>query len=531
MLTFGSLFAGVGGFDIGLERAGWKCKWQVEWDANCQQTLSHHWPDVPKWWDVSDTSGYELYPVDVITFGSPCQDLSVAGKRAGLDGGRSGLFFQAIRIIKEMQHATGGAFPKWAIWENVPGALSSRNGDDFEAVLKEMADLGAHFVEWAVLDAQFFGVPQRRRRVFVVACLDSAAAERCGSQILTVGEGRPGNSKKGKQARKSPAGQVAAGFGNSGFERWAERSEAITLSARDHKSPNNIVVNDVAPTLRSGGDGGVPSSRGEHLVVQETIHSFDTQFGSNANVFEDVAPTLKATQTSPSVAGNLESRATPIVIERAAFNQGENAKYPAVIEESDVMRPLVARGPHAVAQEEMYVLDGTRVDDVRVYDDGMTPTLKNRMGTGGNNVPFLAIPIQDGREIEKNQNGLGIAEDGAPAYTLDQTGAQAVAYSIREDAKANTFSATEITTARALSALRPSVQSHHAQTFIAEPTMTVRRLTPIECERLMGWPDNHTLHRADGKKNADTTRYKMCGNGVASPVANWIATQINKRIS
>lgn len=227
------------------------------------------------------------------------------------------------------------------------------------------------------------------------------------------------------------------------------------------------------------------------------------------------------------------------------------------------------------------IIDGTRVDDVRVYE-GPVQTLKERMGTGGNNVPVIAIPIQDGRDMEKKQNGLGVGGEGDPAYTLDQTGAQAVAYSIREDATANTFSATEIETARSLSAVRPSVQSHHAQTFITqaydeyndklggdvhhalragtkqstgvlvngeiaatlrsggdggvpssrgehlaiEPTMQVRRLTPIECERLMGWPDNHTLYRADGGVNSDTARYKMCGNGVASPVAQWIAEQI-----
>lgn len=178
------------------------------------------------------------------------------------------------------------------------------------------------------------------------------------------------------------------------------------------------------------------------------------------------------------------------------------------------------------------IIDGRRVDDVRVTTEPVY-TLEARMGTGGNNVPMVAIPIQDGREMEKKQNGLGVGGEGDPAYTLDQTGAQAVAYSIREDATANTFSATEIETARSLSAVRPSVQSHHAQTFVTqveeqlfEPTMQVRRLTPIECERLMGWPDNHTLHRADGGVNSDTARYKMCGNGVASPVAQWIAEQI-----
>jgi DNA (cytosine-5)-methyltransferase 1 len=134
--------------------------------------------------------------------------------------------------------------------------------------------------------------------------------------------------------------------------------------------------------------------------------------------------------------------------------------------------------------------DNSYRDGIRIQHGVTTNTLSAKMGTGGNNVPF-------------------------------------VAYSIREDAQANNFSATEIQTARALQALWPSVQSHHAQTFIAGE-MQVRRLTPVECERLMGWPDNHTLHRADGKTNSDTTRYKMCGNGVASPVAQWIAEQINQ---
>ena len=129
--------------------------------------------------------------------------------------------------------------------------------------------------------------------------------------------------------------------------------------------------------------------------------------------------------------------------------------------------------------------------------------------------------------MEKHQHGFGIASNGEPSYTLDQTGAQAVAYSIREDAKANTFSATELDHANALSALRPSPQSHHAQMFIAQP-MAVRRLTPIECEKLQGWSVDHTRWKADGTEMADSNRYKMIGNGVATPVAKWIAQHIAK---
>ena len=144
-------------------------------------------------------------------------------------------------------------------------------------------------------------------------------------------------------------------------------------------------------------------------------------------------------------------------------------------------------------------------------------TLEARMGTGGGNVPVLAIPIQDGREIEKKQNGLGVGLDGDPSYTLDQTGSQSVAVEAYDEF--NNLLGGDIH-----HALRAGTRQ---STGLLVPSMSVRRLTPIECERLMGWPDNHTLYRADGKLNSDTVRYKMCGNGVASPVAKWIAEQIN----
>jgi site-specific DNA-cytosine methylase len=218
--TFGSLFAGVGGFDMGMEAAGWTCTWQVEWDKQCQQVLRYHWPDVPKYGDVSTVSGYDLAPVDCITFGSPCQDLSVAGKRAGLDGNRSGLFFEAVRIIKEMRDATGFVYPRWAIWENVVGALSSNHGHDFAAVLDSLAEAGAVAIEWAVLDAQHFGIPQRRRRVFVISCFDPATAARCPDPLLPVSESlrRDTSAKrtKGEATPRSAAYGLGADSGIAG---------------------------------------------------------------------------------------------------------------------------------------------------------------------------------------------------------------------------------------------------------------------------------------------------------------------------
>jgi DNA (cytosine-5)-methyltransferase 1 len=279
-----SLFSGVGGFDMGLENAGMETVFQCEWDKHANSILHRHWPDVPKWDDVSTLTGKHILAnapvVDVVAWGSPCQDLSVAGKRAGLEGGRSGLFHEGIRIIKELQEETNGQYPRISIWENVVGALNSNRGADFGVILDEMAEAGALAIEWSVLDAQYFGVPQRRRRVFVIAIFDPVLAERSPSPLLPVAESLPGHLAKGKPKRQSAASETAKSIGTS-----------FTPSSFGNYSEG-------VGTLRSnGGDLGGGS---------ETLLSFDTQFGSNANVTENVAPTLKASQQSPSVAYNAE---------------------------------------------------------------------------------------------------------------------------------------------------------------------------------------------------------------------------------
>ena len=160
----GSLFTGIGGFDLGFERAGFETTWQVEIEPVCHRILEKHWPGVLRFHDIKDVRVRDLPEVDVITFGSPCQNLSIVGNRKGLEGEQSQLFYEATRILFEMQ-------PAFAVWENVPGALSSNNGRDFLAVLREMEKCGYRNLCWRVLDAQYFGVPQGRQRIFLVGGL------------------------------------------------------------------------------------------------------------------------------------------------------------------------------------------------------------------------------------------------------------------------------------------------------------------------------------------------------------------------
>ena len=426
-----SLFSGVGGFDMGLENAGMQTVFQCEWDKHANTILNKHWPHVPKWEDVSSLTGKHILSkapvIDIVAWGSPCQDLSVAGKRSGLEGERSGLFHQGIRIIKELRKETNGQYPRISIWENVVGALNSNRGADFGIILNEMAEAGAMVIEWAVLDAQYFGVPQRRRRVFVIAIFDPVLAERCPSPLLPVAESLPRHLTKSKPKRQSTTSTTPEGVGSSsrmrGFGDYISDDTASAIKARDHKDATDLVI-----------------EQDDQLTTENR----------------------------------------PILIDRAAFNQGENALYQPHISDDPISPSLVAQGPHAIATSQPMLIDGTRVNDVRIYEEPVQ-TLKERMGTGGNNVPMLAFDTQFG-------SNANVTENVAPTLKSSQA--------------------------------PPSVA------YNAQSTMAVRRLTPLECERLMGWPDDHTRYKADGTEQADTHRYKQCGNGVASPVAEWIGEQL-----
>jgi len=494
MFTVGSLFAGVGGFDLGMEQAGFKVLWQAEWDKQCQSVLRRHWPDCVLYGDVTDVNGAEIAPVDVITFGSPCQDLSVAGKRAGLDGGRSSMFFQATRIIKEMRNATAGTFPRIAVWENVPGALSSNKGADFGVVLDTLADVGALVIEWAVLDARWFGVAQRRRRVFVVAIFDPAIAERCLDPLLPVGEGRRRDSAPRKPTRQNVAGTLGGGSGNRGWSPDTDRMTFIPVK-RDRISV-------------AAGDDGTDTPR---TAVTSKWHK-----GSGGPAGDEAYNLV--VEVPASLPGQQELFSEPFVKSRRAQSDTDHETWV----EGEVAPTLNAFDNGTETRATVVVLDGTRVNDIRVWDDGLVPTLKERMGTGGNNVPLIGEPtiFQPGAMSRLG----GYVWPGGPSPTLLAAGdtsdnfphvAQPIySFDTQFGSNANVF--TDLSPTLKASQQSPSVTEQYA----------VRRLTPLECERLMGWPNDHTRYTDTGKEQADSHRYRQCGNGVASPVAAWIGTHL-----
>lgn len=302
-MKLGSLFDGSGGFPLGGIIAGMTPVWSSEIEPFPIRVTEKRLPSVRHYGDVSKLNGADLEPVDVITFGSPCQDMSVAGKRAGLDGARSGLFFQAVRIIKEMRAKYGK--PRYAVWENVRGALSSAGGEDFRRVLEELcrikddaADVprpkkwqsagliwgNGYSVAWRVLDAQYWGVPQRRKRIYLVADFDGDSA----GKVLFDSEGVSGYSEKMQAARKDFARTAQNGAGEAG---WGK--EALN----DQGGSSISIENNLSPTLRA--------ETHQHLPIVYGLCSYKSNSMMSSNPYSgiykaDTARTLDINGGSPA---------------------------------------------------------------------------------------------------------------------------------------------------------------------------------------------------------------------------------------
>ena len=456
-----SVCSGVEAATTAWHDLGWTPLGFSEIEKFPSEVLAHHYPSIPNFGDMTNYKEWNLESVGLLVGGTPCQSFSVAGLRKGLEDPRGNLALTYVGILDKFR-------PKWCIWENVPGVLSSNGGRDFGSFLGALAELGYGFA-YRVLDAQYFGVPQRRRRVFVVGCLGDWEAP---AKVLLERESllrNPAPSRK--------AGQEVAGFAPSSFGNYSE---------------------GVGTLRRDGGDLGGGS---ETIVTTNRM----VAFGEYSD--DGTASTLKARDYKD---------ATDLIVYET---------HPA---------------------------------DSRVKPMGDTcQTVTSRWGTGGGNVPLV-----QSIGFTQCDAARDVGNDVSPTLRSGGNGGypgHAVAYSIREDAQANNFSATPLHVTPALQALRPSVQSHHAQTFVAQSfnvnarpdemkleseisgTLTssqrsglfkdraVRRLTPIECERLQGFPDGYTNIPWRGKpESPDAPRYKAMGNSMAVPVMAFIGKRIQE---
>ena len=431
--------------------------------------------------DITKIKGDNIPQVDVITFGSPCQDLSIAGKRTGLSGERSGLFMEAVRIIKEMREATNEEYPKYAVWENVPGAFSSNKGEDFRAVLEELARIKEADVSiprpdnskwakaglitgddwsiaWRTMDAQYWGVPQRRLRISLV--LDFTGG--CAGKILFEPESLRGHFAPGITPGQATAGTVENGAGTA--------DRAFTLKIRsgcEGGGKGALVQTEKRATLSTLQD--------QTLFVAEPpkAYSFDS-LSSNSMKSKnphsgcrevDVAKTLDTTDPTPSK------------------NQGGIA----------VVAPAVA-------------LDMTHACDVIRECGEQVPALQARMGTGGNQVP-LTYGIGNGQANEASIMAEEVSQTLNTMHDAQAVMCDDVGHALR--AKAN------------------CAYREDAETYVAQ-NMVVRRLTPLECTRLQGYPDgwvdigDWTDEKGKKHKDADSPKYKALGNSIALPFWDWM---------
>lgn len=246
-MTVGSLFAGIGGFDLGFERSGFEVRWQVERDGKAVSVLSRRFPNAEIYDDIQTVGAGSLEPVDVICGGFPCQDVSVAGKRAGLAGVRTGLFWEVVRIARELE-------PRWMVLENVSGLLSSNSGRDFHTVLSALAELGFRRA-YRILDSRYFGVAQRRRRVFIVL-----RARRCGDgaeAVLFESARSNGDSPAGEEARSDVAATLRGRSHGAGVNMPGRGGEddtnLVSVTLQGNSGGNHIEDPYIAYTLRDNG--------------------------------------------------------------------------------------------------------------------------------------------------------------------------------------------------------------------------------------------------------------------------------------
>lgn len=525
--------------------------------------------------DITKMSGYTIPPVDVVTFGSPCQDLSIAGKRAGMAGERSGLFSEAVRIIREMRYATFGAYPKYAVWENVPGAFSSNKGEDFHAVLQSLcrvidpdaviprptdarggikwpragAILADHYsLAWRAMDAQHWGVPQRRLRISLVLDLTGGRA----GEILFEPESLRGHFAPGitpgqaapvvvggctEDANRAFTLKIRSGCEGGGKGALVQIEKSATLStlqdqtlfvaeppkaysfdslasnsmksSNPHSGCREVEIAktlDTSPPDPAKNQGGIAIVEPTFCIQGNTIDRADTAGANGTGVKEDVCYTLN-TIDRPAVAFALDCRNMTANEELSATLQAKDNGGQSLNYINPVAEPLIY--------------------DARGNGDGITsPTM-----TGDHNsrvTDYTAITLQGdtvaGVLLARDYKGPGRAD------SLGRVIAQPVGADLYNGTLTGDKDAT-LTTATGQGGANtgPSVIEKIIRWI-------VRRPTPTECERLQGYPDGWTdlgeWVDSKGKthKDADTPRYKALGNSIALPQWYYVLGGISDRL-
>ena len=613
-ITLGSLFDGIGGFPYAASFYGIKTLWASEIIPAAVSVTRRHFPGIKHLGDITKLNGGKIAPVDIITFGSPCQSFSIAGQRSGLEG-KSGLFWEAIRIIKEMREATNGKYPRYCVFENVPGILSANRGRDYQTVLEAFTEAkipippsgrwtnagmvrgGGIDCAWVIHDAQYFGVAQRRRRLFAVCDFTGQRA----AEILFKPKSVHGYFTQGDAAGKSItpnapgsvrgasekdiAATLVAGYGNhwngndgayegGNFALTQDNTESPAAAFMGGQSglARSIAYNEkLSPTLKSGAGGNMVPCVCEPLSKVTVIND---QGGDSFNIEKkEVSPTLRSethgnlpivvgvnqnadgdvrtseTAYALTTSSNASGRNAPLVaygFDLAQITSKENrtsikevqpplctGSNPHVIKvHPEIAGTLVASGaglsrPAGMGSETDLCIVTKKPDDPNpavcgtlcaksIAPNGICNET-DKVGT----CDVVAYCLQGNMIGRKDQNGPqgdGVNED--VSFTLNTVDKHCVAAvdcrNLYETAElSGTLQAKSMGGGYSLNYQNPVRKGY-----------IVRRLTPVECERLQGYPDGWTEYGHDSKPLSDTARYQALGNSVAIPCVAYVLSGI-----
>jgi len=552
-----SVCSGIESATVAWHPLGWEALGYSEIEKFPSAVLNHHYPDVP---NFGDMCGYEEWPElkpDVAVAGTPCQSFSVAGLRRGMADPRGNLALVYLAVIDRFR-------PRWVVWENVPGVLSSNGGRDFGSFIGALVKLG-YRVSWRVLDAQYFGVPQRRKRVFVVGHLGDW---RYSAKVLFEPESMlrhpPPSRETGKRVAASLTSGAHPGSNAPGRRQEDDSNIVAPLTGRPYSDNNgreSLLVPDVTGTLDSrhaGGFQSTDSAYAGHLIPDVTgpltsgahdgggLNGQDANYGRIIPVVScpDVSPAMKRRdRKGPSSDGSgdglpliayAQDVADPITaneqktythegsnnfrtrnvtaFDTAQITHPDNRSVPS--DQSPTLAPTA--GPPAIFGFKPGQGKDARSDGV---EENVAPTLSS--DHGGNSVPAVAYAIQERAECENpdaGPDGVGIREGAA--YTLEARGKpQSVAFTVSDQSNKIGWESDVNPTLQA----NPQSDSSNIQKGIRSGSM-VRRLTPTECERLQGFPDGYT----NIPKASDSGRYRALGNAMAVPVMAWIGRRIQE---
>jgi DNA (cytosine-5)-methyltransferase 1 len=426
-MKFGSVCSGIEAASVAWEPLGWEAQWFSEIEHFPSAVLNHRFPTVPNLGDMTKIHETEIFngkTIDLLVGGTPCQSFSVAGLRKGLTDPRGNLMLTFLSLAQRKK-------PRWIVWENVPGVLSSNGGRDFATFLTALGDIGYGFA-YRVLDAQYIGgpraVPQRRRRVFVIGFLGDWRP--CAS-VLFESESLSGDSKKSREKRKATSSDAQGGSGSGGFRmtafgEYADDNTALTLKQRDYKDATDLVAQ---------------------------------------------------TFSVPAIGSIIEDKVSSCITRHTGAGAGET------------------QNPSYVLEPKAHAFKVKGGSEVETGEQGGTPGKKAGKGYLGQDEKVFTIGTTQDQQI-------------AQPLAVDYYN-----HTVNEDV-------CQTVTSRINASLTGGV---------LQPTMAIRRLTPKECERLQGFPDDWTLipyRNKSADQCPDGPRYKACGNSMAVPVMRWIGERI-----